>query len=154
MAKKKRKFTPSVRKRAKDLSQEEVNKLIDAGISVGRREPFNFNRVKDGKFKSSGMPSAKSVAEGLIGGHITREEASHLNRHYVQHLPKDFKEKKVKAPKPAKPKPMEPEYDIRVVNGREFKVYKVPQDTKIVEKSRKEERDSSRNIYRAKGTKY
>ena len=138
------------------LPQEEVNDLIDKGVSVGSRVTYRFPKRTKQK-PTSGIPAGRDVAAAVKGGHITPAEGLDLNRHYLQHMPDKsaVKEPKKKAPRKAtkKAKPT-PDYQIRVVNGREFKVYNVPQDTKIVEKTRKEERESTRNIYRPKGSKY
>lgn len=139
------------------LPQEEVNDLIDKGVSVGSRVTYRFPK-RSKKNPTSGIPAGRDVATAVKGGHITPAEGLDLNRHYLQHMPDKsvVKEPKKKAPraKKAKKAAPTPEYTIRVVNGREFKVFNVPQDVKAPERARKEERESNRNIYRAKGTKY
>lgn len=137
------------------LPQEEVNDLIDKGVSVGSRVTYRFPKRTKQK-PTSGIPAGRDVAAAVKGGHITPAEGLDLNRHYLQHMPDKsaVKEPKKKASRKKAVKKAAPNYEIRVVNGREFKVYNVPQDTKIVEKTRREERESTRNIYRPKGSKY
>jgi hypothetical protein len=150
-------FVPRERARGTGLPQEEVNKLIDMNVSVGSR--ISYKHPKRTKAKpTSGIPAARHVAEAVQGGHITREEARDLNRHYLQFMPAT--EAEIKPKKPAKKKaatkkvPKSPEYEIRTVNGREFKVYKIPEDKKAMEKVRKEDRAASTSLYRPKGIKY
>lgn len=149
-------FVPRERAKGTGLPQEEVNKLIDMNISVGSR--ISYKHPKRTKANpTSGIPAAKHVAEAVMGGHITREEARDLNRHYLQYLPTSQntpapkKTAKKKAPKKVA---KSPDYEIRTVNGREFKVYKVPEDKSAMEKARKEDRAAATSLYRPKGIKY
>ena len=152
-------IVPREKSRGKDLPQEEVNKLIDMGISVGSRVTYiHPKRTKANP--TSGRPAARHVAEAVLGGHITREQGRDLNRHYLQFMPiteqiADSKPKKTrKKAAPKKKAVKSQDYEIRVVNCREFKVYKVPEDKKAMEKVRKEDRAANTSLYRPKGIKY
>lgn len=144
----------------RSLDQEQINSLIDKGISVGRKEGYKFAKINKESPKSSNIPAARHVADAVKGGHITRLEAVELNRHYLQHMSKDDLKATPKTKSPRKPRPKKekvsvaPSYTTRMVNGREFKVYTVPEDTSMQEKVRKEEKAATRTIYRPKTTKY
>jgi len=144
----------------RSLDQEQINSLIDKGISVGRKVGYKFSKINKENPKSSNIPSAKHVADAVKDGHITRLEAVDLNRHYLQHMSKDDSKATPKTKSPKKPRPKKekvsaaPSYTTRMVNGREFKVYTVPEDTSMREKVRKEEKAATRTIYRPKTTKY
>lgn len=144
----------------RSLDQEQINSLIDKGISVGSKRTYGFAKINKENPKSSNIPSAKHVADAVKDGHITRLEAVELNRHYLQHMSKDDFKATPKTKSPKKPRPKKekvsaaPSYTTRMVNGREFKVYTVPEDTSMQEKVRKEEKAATRTIYRPKTTKY
>jgi hypothetical protein len=106
-------------------------------------------------------PSGSDVAEAYKGGHIKRAEAFGLNKHFIQHMDgyvrplKEKKPPKEKVKKPSKSKTnIKLPTGVRIVNGKEFVVYEVPQDVKATERARKAERSSNRTIYRPKAAKY
>ena len=106
-------------------------------------------------------PSASSVAEAYKAGKIKRAEAFGLNKHFIQHMEgyvKPIAEKKPpkeRVKKPAKPKKnVQVAAGVRIVNGKEFVVYEVPQDVKAIERARKAESSSTRTIYRPRAAKY
>lgn len=139
-----------------DLTQDQINSLIDQGVSVGSRRRYNFpKRTKESR--TTGIPASKHVADAVKGGHITPAEGLELNRAYLQHMPEGTvipKKPKPKAKAKKAPIKESPNYTIRVVNGREFKVFNVPEDKSAPKKHRKAERNANRNIYRPKNTKY
>jgi hypothetical protein len=140
------------------MDQEQINDLIDKGVSVGSKVQYTFPKRTKQK-PTTGIPASKHVAEAVLAKHITPSEGRSLNPSYLQHVPGGSKTvKKVAKPAPkkkaAKKTPASPAYEIRVVNGREFKVYNVPEDKSIPQKVRKEEKNATRTIYRSKGISY
>lgn len=106
-------------------------------------------------------PSASDVAEAYKGRHIKRAEAFGLNKHFIQHMEgyvppaREKKPPKERVKKQSKPKNnIKLPSGVRIVNGKEFVVYEVPQDVRATERARKAERSSNRTIYRPKSTKY
>lgn len=160
----KREFKNRSKERARNtasMDQQSINDLIDKGISVGSKVTYSFPKRTKQK-PTTGIPASKHVAEAVLAKHITPAEGRALNTAYLQHIPggrktveKAIKEApKKKVTKKQGKKPATPEYQIRVVNGQEFKVYNIPEDKSIPEKVRKEERNANRTIYRPKGAKY
>lgn len=108
-------------------------------------------------------PSSSEVAEAYKGGHIKRAEAFGLNKHFIQHMEgyvppiKEKKPPKERVKKQTKQKQkghIKLPSGVRIVNGKEFVVYEVPQDVNATERARKAERSANRTIYRPKSIKY
>ena len=130
--------------------------------------PGNNRKQRQQRLKREIIPSSGDVAAAVLGKHITRAEARGLNFTYLQHLgeapvkPEKFKEpkeKKPKAPRAPRPKKTSPAagkvlVGTRIVNGKEFKVYEVAQDTREIDRQRKAEKGANRTIYRPKAAKY
>lgn len=167
MAKKKvsdepRVFTSKERTSTKDLSQDEIDTLIDKGVTVGSRRIYfhakGGTKRSENLAKTTGLrPASKHVAEAYLAGHITASEATDLNHYYKQHVPEKEptapKEPKVKkTSKAKKPKvAAEPATEIRIVNGREFKVTKLSEDTAATQRAREAQVNM---YYRAKEGRY
>lgn len=123
---------------------------------------FRNPGTKRGQKLSEKRPSSQHVADAVVGGHITSEEAKELNPAYTQRIggrriPKPVKEKKQKEKKPRAKKsapveqPSPPQPEIRVVNGREFRVTKLDEDKAATKRVRTE---NIRMNYRAKEGRY